>query len=86
MSTHVQDAIVYLLVAGAVFYVTRMFWMSIKGDAGCGGCGTKGKEKGGCGASAKNVLAGGMSTHAGGESNGLIQISVNLKGESKRVS
>ena len=84
MSTHVQDAIVYLLVAGAVFYVARMFWMSIKGDAGCGGCGTKG----GCGgkSGAKNDVAAGMSTHAGGSSDGLIQVSLNLKGESKRVS
>jgi len=35
----IQDFIVYLLVAAAVFYLARMLWSSTQGKSGCNSCG-----------------------------------------------
>ena len=38
-----QDIIVYIIVAGAAFYVGRSWYLSSKeGGGGCGGCKSKG--------------------------------------------
>ena len=34
-----QDILVYILVAGAAFYLGRSWYLAGKGQSGCGSCG-----------------------------------------------
>lgn len=62
---NVQDILVYLIVAAAVAYLVRTYWLSSKGKKGCGCAG------GGCGAGKKVVGRASLDPQSG-----LIQISM----------